>query len=743
MKHRFFRFGAAVLTAVLLVSTANAAQVLQQSKLSLADSVALTSAFVDNGEASKEHVLTYRPGGDVRPMVVYGDSLYGRSTMDYIEAYVAGKGYTAVAAVNAAFFDMSNGIPIGMVVTDGVLRSSGGGVTVGIEADGTVKIGQPELKVEGSWGKETILLHYNQLLVKNNGIVLYSRDYDTRTKGALAGYHVVLQAEEAFLPLNGQMKAKVSGIVEDTKSCAIPQGGFVLSIAEEGDYEPFQQALRSLKVGDTVTLRTSIDRDWEQVDYAVGGGDLLVEGGKACSSFQLDSAERQAPRTALGLKRNGDVVVYTVDRSRNSAGMTLAELAQRMVELGCVTAVNLDGGGSTCVGVTQPGDRSFTTVNDPSDGQQRACANFLFFVRPTTASGAAKRLFVYPYDRAVLPGGQVELTVKAADGNYMPASLPGTVSWSASGGTVERGVFTAGQPGTATVTASAGGLSGSAVVQVVETPTAMTVLWEDWDKPVESLLVETGTDVSLTAQAQYLGMELAARDSSFRWSVSGGLGKVTQDGTLTAGPKEGRGVLTVSCGSLETEIPLELRENPMTDLENHWARFYISQLYFQGVLKGAETDAGDVVYRPDDSMTRQEFLVALIRWLGVDTAAYTDVELPFADETQIADWAMDAVKAAYALDYFTGSAKNGKVYAEPSTSITREAAMTILARTANASSDSDALEEFPDESKVSDWARPALTAMVEQGVINGIGGKLQPQGMVTRAQVAKMLFMMD
>ena len=86
MKHRFFRFGAAVLTAVLLVSTANAAQVLQQSKLSLADSVALTSAFVDNGEASKEHVLTYRPGGDVRPMVVYGDSLYGRSTMDYIEA---------------------------------------------------------------------------------------------------------------------------------------------------------------------------------------------------------------------------------------------------------------------------------------------------------------------------------------------------------------------------------------------------------------------------------------------------------------------------------------------------------------------------------------------------------------------------------------------------------------------------------------------------------------------------------
>ena len=68
--------------------------------------------------------------------------------------------------------------------------------------------------------------------------------------------------------------------------------------------------------------------------------------------------------------------------------------------------------------------------------------------------------------------------------------------------------------------------------------------------------------------------------------------------------------------------------------------------------------------------------------------------------------------------------------------------MTILARTRKATSDSDALEEFEDEKTVSDWAREALTAMVEQGVINGIGGKLQPQGNVTRSQVAKMLFMM-
>ena len=69
--------------------------------------------------------------------------------------------------------------------------------------------------------------------------------------------------------------------------------------------------------------------------------------------------------------------------------------------------------------------------------------------------------------------------------------------------------------------------------------------------------------------------------------------------------------------------------------------------------------------------------------------------------------------------------------------------MTMLARTIQASSDSDALDSFSDAARVSDWARPALTAMVEKQIINGMDGKLQPQGNVTRAQVAKMLYAME
>ena len=743
MKNWFLRAGTLVLALRLFLPPTLAAPVLQQSDLPLSDSLTLTSNFVDGEQTQKEHILTYAPGGDVRPMVVYGTTLYGKSTMDTMAAYLQKQELTPVGAINAAFFDMRNGLPIGMVVTDGILRINGFDNVVGIEADGTLKIGAPTISVYGRWGREEVLLHYNQLLTENNGMVLYSRDYDTKTKGETAGYHVVLRASETTLGLDSEISCTVTKIVEGTKSCAIPEDGFVLSLAEVYGYEPFQKAIRKLNVGDTLTIATNIDADWKNVAYAVGGGDMLVQNGSALTQFGLDSAERSAARTALGIRADGEVVCFTVDRSRISGGMTLAELAERMAELGCVTAVNLDGGGSTAVGYTQPGTNQFITANDPSDGQQRACANYLFFVRPTTAGGPAEHLYIYPYDRAVLAGGQLQFTAMAADGNYMPAALPGSLSWSTSGGSILDGLLTAGGEGTVVVTAYSGPLTGKVQVHVVKTPTSMTVLRQDTEKAVTEILIECGTSLDLTATVSYLGLDLSARDKSFGWFVPTELGRIDENGLFTAGEQEHSGILTVTCGDRVVEIPVQTRINPMTDLRDHWAREYISDLYFREILKGGVNGAGELVFRPDDSMTRQEFVVSMIRWLGLDTAEYAEVELPFADRDRIADWALDSMKAAYALGYFTGSQSGKKVYAAPGDTITREAAMTLLARTLEAASESDALEPFSDAKKVSDWAKNALTAMVERGVINGIDGKLQPQGKVTRAQVAKMLYSME
>ena len=95
----------------------------------------------------------------------------------------------------------------------------------------------------------------------------------------------------------------------------------------------------------------------------------------------------------------------------------------------------------------------------------------------------------------------------------------------------------------------------------------------------------------------------------------------------------------------------------MTSAE--WARAQLAFCYREGILNGSSDGNGNLVYRPDDSMTRQEFAAAIVRFLGVDASAYSDVTLPFADADQISSWALNDMKAAYSLGLITGSGSGG------------------------------------------------------------------------------------
>ena len=80
-----------------------------------------------------------------------------------------------------------------------------------------------------------------------------------------------------------------------------------------------------------------------------------------------DIARGRAPRTAIGVKKDGTVILLVVDgRSRSSAGMSLQELADYMVKLGAVQALNFDGGGSSEMVLDGK------ILNNPSDGRERA-----------------------------------------------------------------------------------------------------------------------------------------------------------------------------------------------------------------------------------------------------------------------------------------------------------------------------------------------------------------------------------
>jgi hypothetical protein len=65
------------------------------------------------------------------------------------------------------------------------------------------------------------------------------------------------------------------------------------------------------------------------------------------AQFDSDITDGRYPRAALGLSPGRLVAVACDGRSRHDAGLTLEELAALMAALGCTTAMNLDGGGST------------------------------------------------------------------------------------------------------------------------------------------------------------------------------------------------------------------------------------------------------------------------------------------------------------------------------------------------------------------------------------------------------------
>lgn len=89
---------------------------------------------------------------------------------------------------------------------------------------------------------------------------------------------------------------------------------------------------------------------------AVGGGPSLLNWGQIRVSnneelkFAGKSINDKHPRTAMGYTEDGKLIILMVEgRNKNAGGATLTQLAQIFKDLDCVEALNLDGGGSSCM----------------------------------------------------------------------------------------------------------------------------------------------------------------------------------------------------------------------------------------------------------------------------------------------------------------------------------------------------------------------------------------------------------
>lgn len=97
---------------------------------------------------------------------------------------------------------------------------------------------------------------------------------------------------------------------------------------------------------------------------AVCGSDQIVTDGKETTDDREFSTTPH-PRTAIGLTGDNRLILVTVDgrQAGYAEGMKLAELAELLIDLGCVQGLNLDGGGSTTMAIADPEPR---VLNRPS-----------------------------------------------------------------------------------------------------------------------------------------------------------------------------------------------------------------------------------------------------------------------------------------------------------------------------------------------------------------------------------------
>jgi len=98
---------------------------------------------------------------------------------------------------------------------------------------------------------------------------------------------------------------------------------------------------------------------------ATTGFGLILSKGK----LTVNPGGARHPRTAMGTDQNGAIlwlVVVDGRQRRYSEGMNMRELASLMKELGCWTATNMDGGGSSIMGLLGK-DGKMKIMNRPSD----------------------------------------------------------------------------------------------------------------------------------------------------------------------------------------------------------------------------------------------------------------------------------------------------------------------------------------------------------------------------------------
>ena len=256
-----------------------------------------------------------------------------------------------------------------------------------------------------------------------------------------------------------------------------PSGVFIMGgqIKKDWDIKSNPVFLAILKNGRAVIGNTQEAWDAckeEGIEEAIDiFGSNLVWGGKDVTADVSGSynTERHS-RTMVGVTEDGKLVICVLDGRQEpfSCGGTMHELAQIMLEAGCVRAFNLDGGGSTTFIAKNEGSNECTIQNRPSDGSERSISNGIIIASTAIPSDTFDHVSMSAADEYITTGTSTAIKVTGVSPAGTAAAIPDDITYEATNGTFEDGVFTASAVGEATITAKVGDtVVGSTTVNVV------------------------------------------------------------------------------------------------------------------------------------------------------------------------------------------------------------------------------------------------------------------------------------
>ena len=752
----FFRRAAALLCALSLsVPAASAAsfqyEEILQTKQQIVDGLTYyNTVAATKGGRIESYLLEMEKGADVSPLLMSADgTIYGGATISSAVKYAREQGHHVLAAINTDFFSSSSGVPMGIVIQDGEYQSGPEKeAAILINRDGKFEYcAEPEITMtltNERTDEEITPHHFNKLRNAIGGMYLLNDDFSTvSTRSSGSGWYVLMKPVEKDadekLTVDCELELEVIEMFRYDQAIAIREGEYILTADDKSNLDA---VYTSFEIGDRITLSTECkDRSLRKALWASGCGDLMIDDRELTDSSDWSfTTDGRQPRTALGVRKDGTVLLYAVDgrRTGHSAGMTQKELAEYLLDQGCKWAVNLDGGGSTALSLWVPGQSGATVQNRPSDGSQRKCASYLLLVADKEPNGRPDRLAMTEDGLVVLSGSSVTLPdVVAVDRGLeiVEEDLEDvTITSKKKLGSIEDGVYTAEESGTDTLHLSWDDLSGTATIHVVDELTELTVTRENGES-LSSLTLLPGETVSFDVTGSYWGRPALRDLSNAEWTVEGDVGTIDEEGTFTAAYGNHSGAIIVSAGGMERRIEVTV-ESPYIEVSpDHWAFDAVRYCNSNDILFGVPEETFDW----DNNITRAEFVLAIYNVLG--KPAYTQ-PCTFTDVFE-EDYYYDALCWGQELGIANGMGDGTFL---PGGTLTREQAFTLLHRAMPQlgvdcqDASTVILAQYADAATISEYAQPHIATLTIQGLVNGMGGGVEPLGNLTWAQTSALLY---